>query len=347
MVVARIGVPDAPPTAPDTSPAPTGLVTSAASSGLVTSAASSGLVTSAASTGLVTPPAPAGLVTPAGSASPVTPAPPTVPGAPVAPFPRTVPPATPAVAPRGAGRPPRRDAGRRTARAFLPVALAFLLAVPLLVAAHKARSAPFGDRLTVHARVEHGPRPALRARGATVEAYDTATGHPRWTYAREGQRPLVVLPARGDAIALWDDGLVTATVRDDGRAVRWHRALPDAAPWLAGRGGAGVLRVLGPRVLAVVTPRRVAAYRLADGDLRWVLPARPGCAFAPARGVRHDGALLIAQPCATADDWTGEIVAVDELGRITPHRTPLGGERRGEHHSAEHPHAEKVLARPR
>ncbi|GAA5040644.1 outer membrane protein assembly factor BamB family protein [Streptomyces siamensis] len=277
----------------------------------------------------------------------IVPTAPALPGLSAVPAPTALPRTVPAVAPPGAGRRDRSGGGRSAVRAFLPVALVFLLVVPLLVAAHTARSTPFGDRLTVHARGEHGPRPALRARGATVEAYDAVTGRPRWTYAREGRRPLSVLPARGDAIALWDDGLVTATARDDGRAVRWHRALPDAAPWLAGRGGAGVLRVLGPRVLAVVTPRRVAAYRLADGDLRWVLPAHPGCAFAPARAVRHDGALLIAQPCATADDWTAEIVAVDELGRITPDRAPLGGVRRGEHHSAEHPHAEKVLARPR
>jgi hypothetical protein len=96
-------------------------------------------------------------------------------------------------------------------------------------------------------------------------------------------------------------------------------------------------------MLAVVTPRRIAAYRVADGDLRWVLPARRGCAFAPARAVLHGTALLVAQPCPVSDSWTAEIIAVDDLGRITPHRTPLGNER----HSAEHPHAGKVVARPR
>ncbi|MFI6487792.1 hypothetical protein [Streptomyces sp. NPDC050564] len=58
-------------------------------------------------------------------------------------------------------------------------------------------------------------------------------------------------------------------------------------------------------------------------------------------------ALLIAQPCAATDSRTGEIVAVDEVGRITPDRTPLDNERRGEHHSVEHQHTEKVVARPR
>ncbi|WP_406328944.1 hypothetical protein [Streptomyces sp. NBC_00203] len=233
---------------------------------------------------------------------------------------------------------------------LLPAALALLLAAPLLAAAHQARTAPYGDRVTVHiphARVEHATRPPLRTAGATVEAYDAQTGRPRWTYTREGRRPLGVLPARGDAIALWDDGLVTATVRGDGSAVRWHRALPGAAPWLAAHGGAGVLRALGPRMLAVVTPRRIAAYRIADGDLRWLLPARRGCAFVPARAVRDRAALLIAQPCAATDSWTGEIIAVDDLGRITPDRTPLGSDRRGERHSLEHAHTGKVVARPR
>ncbi|WP_330303621.1 MULTISPECIES: hypothetical protein [unclassified Streptomyces] len=239
---------------------------------------------------------------------------------------------------------------RRPLRPLLPTALALLLAAPLLAAAHQARTAPYGDRLTahtLHARVEHATRPSLRTAGATVEAYDAQTGRPRWTYTREGRRPLGVLPARGDAIALWDDGLVTATVRGDGSAVRWHRALPGAAPWLAAHGGAGVLRALGPRMLAVVTPQRVAAYRIADGDLRWLLPARPGCAFVPARAMRARAALLIAQPCAATDSWTGEIIAVDDLGRITPERAPLDNERRGERHSLERAHTGKVVARPR
>ncbi|WP_405926100.1 PQQ-binding-like beta-propeller repeat protein [Streptomyces sp. NBC_00035] len=215
-------------------------------------------------------------------------------------------------------------------RRFLLPALALLLAAPVLAAAHQARSTPFGDHVTVHARVAHEARPSLRTTRDAVEAYDAETGRPRWSYAREGRRPLAVVPARGEAIALWDDGLVTDTARDDGRAVRWHRALPGASPWLADHGGNGVLRPLGARMLAVVTPQRIAAYRIADGDLRWVLPARQGCEFAPARAVRLGTALLIAQPCPAGDatgSWTGEIIAVDDLGRITPDRTPLGNER--------------------
>lgn len=277
-------------------------------------------------------------------------------------------PAEPAPTPRTPPRAPHRDPGRRAPRPdpgpraphqdhaphralrrVLPAVLALLLAAPLLAAAHRVRPAPYGDHLTVHARVEHDRRPALRRTGITIEAYDQATGRPLWAYARKGRHPLDVLHARGDAIALWDDGLVTATATatatepGGGSAARWHRALPGAAPWLAAHGRAGVLRSLGPRILAVVTPRRIAAYRIADGDLRWVLPARLGCAFAPARAVRHHRALLIAQPCAATDNWTDEIIAVDDLGRITPDRTPLGNER----HSAEHPHTGKVVARPR
>jgi hypothetical protein len=238
-------------------------------------------------------------------------------------------------------------------RRLLTPALALLLAASLLAAAHQARPTPYGDHITVYARVDvdsSDARPALRTTKGAVEAYDEATGRPRWSYVREGHRPLAVVPARGDAIALWDDGLVTATATDtalrDGGVVRWHRALPGAAPWLAAHGGSGVLRPLGSRMLAVVTPQRMAAYRIADGDLRWVLPAGRGCEFAPTRAVRHGTALLIAQPCPDddgIDNWTAEIIAVDDLGRITPDRTPLGNER----HTAEHPNAEKVVARPR
>ncbi|MFF9766767.1 hypothetical protein ACF1GT_09165 [Streptomyces sp. NPDC014636] len=207
----------------------------------------------------------------------------------------------------------------------------------LLGAARQLRPAPYGDRLLP---TGHGEW-AARARGAAVVGYDRRTGAPRWRYARVGQRPVAVLPARGAAITLWDDGLLTDT---DGRSVRWHRALPDAAEWLRAQGGTGVLRPLGRGILAVVTPRRVTAYRTADGDLRWVLPARAGCAFRPEGAVRRGAALLLAQPCADAA-WTGQLVALDDLGRIAPDRTPLGNDvpapRPG------HLDAEKPLARPR
>ncbi|AZM57514.1 hypothetical protein DMA15_07850 [Streptomyces sp. WAC 01529] len=214
----------------------------------------------------------------------------------------------------------------------LPVALA-LLALPLVTAAHHSRPAPYGDHLTVHARVDgENPRvdPGLKVRGRAVEAYDTRSGEHRWTYTREGRRPVTVLAAPGHAFALWSDGLVTDTERAGGRSVRWHRAIPESAPWLrtpAARDGAGVLQPLtaDTRMLAVVTPHRIAAYRTADGDLRWILPARRGCAFEPARSLRRDGALLVAQPCAgTTAAWTSQVIAVDDYGRIVPGRTPLG-----------------------
>ncbi|MEU3986474.1 hypothetical protein AB0F77_41530 [Streptomyces sp. NPDC026672] len=220
---------------------------------------------------------------------------------------------------------------------FIPFAL---LVVLLVTAAQHTGPAPYGDRFTPHT-AGAGGTPLLRIRDGAVEAYDPAGPRPRWRYARDGRRALAALPTRGSAIALWDDGLVTGT---DGRAVRWHRALPDAAGTLRARGATGVLRPLGHGMLAVVTPRRVTGYRTADGDLRWVLPARPGCAFRPERAVRHGAALLVAQPCA-AGAWTAQLIAVDDLGRIAPGRAPLGnGAPRAE---IEHRHPEKVLAPPR
>ena len=225
--------------------------------------------------------------------------------------------------------------------------LALLLAIPLLAVAHHTRPAPYGDHLTVpvtaRARVA-----ATRgsAHGAPhSRAHDPRTGALHWRYAREGRRPLTSMHARGDAITLWDDGLVTAT---DGRTVRWHRALPAPGDWLPAHGATGVLRALGHGMLAVVTPPRIAAYRIADGDLRWMLPAREGCAFEPERAVHHGKALLVAQPCPRAA-WTAQLIAVDDLGRITAHRRPLGNEvpDEGGGPRLEHPHPEKVLARPR
>ncbi|MEV8550287.1 hypothetical protein AB0L04_10755 [Streptomyces glaucescens] len=241
-------------------------------------------------------------------------------------------------------RPHRRGAG------LLLALLCLLPAVPFLAAAHEARRAPFGDRLSVHTRAvgEHAVR--TRLHGSAVEARDPRSGALHWRHTRDGRRPLTALHARGETITLWDDGLVTDT---DGHRVRWHRALPAATGWLRARGGTGVLRPLGRGMLAVVTPRRVTAYRVADGDLRWVLPARRGCAFAPARAVRHGGALLLAQPCAPSAPWTAQLVAVDDLGRIAPRRRPLGNTlppgRSGRGHGTRtgHPDAEKVVAPPR
>ncbi|MEU7427276.1 hypothetical protein [Streptomyces sp. NPDC040750] len=215
--------------------------------------------------------------------------------------------------------PTRRGTPAALRRALGPLLLLCLIC--LLGVAHHTRAAPYGDRLLGEPGAPAGAW-TTRARGAAVVAYDTRTGAPRWRYERLGRRPVAVVPARGKVIALWDDGLLTAT---DGRSVRWHRALPDATGWLRGRGGTGVLRPLGRGILGVVTPRRVAAYRTADGDLRWMLPARPGCAFRPEGALRRGPALLVAQPCAHGA-WTGQLVALDDLGRITPDRTPLGNE---------------------
>ncbi len=214
--------------------------------------------------------------------------------------------------------------GTRPARRLLLPALVALLAVPLLTAAHQARPAPYGDRLVAPAGLPAATDPAVRIRGARVQAYDTATGRTRWTYARTGHRPLTVRTVPGHVFALWSDGLVTDTVRGDGRAVRWHRAVPafDGRP-------AGVLQPLDPAgaMLAVLSPQHIAAYRAADGDLRWVLPAGRGCHFVPSRTARRDHVLLVAQPCAEPAPWTEQLVPVDALGRVTPGRDPLGNGR--------------------
>ncbi|MFE6894720.1 hypothetical protein [Streptomyces sp. NPDC057694] len=230
-------------------------------------------------------------------------------------------------------RPARRPPRRPRAGLLRPV-LAALLALPLIAAAHGTRPHPFGDHIARVPAHSGAPAPALRVSDGAVEAYDA--GGTRWRHAREGRRARAVLPAAGHAFALWSDGLVTDIERRTAAAVRWHRAVPDAASWLrtpGAQGGAGVLQPLGPgaRMLAVVTPQRIAAYRTADGDLRWVLPARAGCAFAPAAAARRGTALLVAQPCTGHDAaWTDQIVAVDDLGRIAPGRTPLGNELPGE-----------------
>ncbi|MFI1940331.1 hypothetical protein ACH44C_24655 [Streptomyces purpureus] len=230
-----------------------------------------------------------------------------------------------------AGRSADRSVNRtgvRTVRRGVRLALAVVtavLALPLVTAAAThSRAVPYGDRLTAHTSAAvTAMEPALRVRGHAVEAYDPATGHRRWTYTREGRHPLAVLPLPGHALALWSDGMVTDTVREDGSAVRWHRVIPafDA------RSGS-VLQPLDPqaKMLAVVTPERIAAYRVADGDLRWILPPRRGCTYVPQRHLRTSDALLIAQPCTEPAAWTAELVAVDEFGRIEPDREPLGNE---------------------
>ncbi|MGW2791450.1 hypothetical protein ACWC9H_16175 [Streptomyces sp. NPDC001251] len=213
-------------------------------------------------------------------------------------------------------------------------AVAAVLALPLVTAAHHADRPPYGDRFARFAAPPAAPA-AVRIRGAAVEAYDRDTGARRWTYRRRGSRPLALYRAPGHAFALWTDGMVTDT---GPRRVRWHRAVPGLGAWLAGRPdrAAGVLQPLDAdaRMLAVVTPERVSAFRADDGDLRWLLPAKQGCAFDPARTAHLRGVLLLAQPCRGRDArnqaWSQELTAVDGLGKITPGRTPLGNDLPGE-----------------
>ncbi|MFD7317625.1 hypothetical protein [Streptomyces sp. NPDC059883] len=235
----------------------------------------------------------------------------------------------PRTGPRTGPRGRFRYRPRRRTRLLL-AALSAVLAVPLVTAARQSRDFPFDDRLTVHTTAAPGPtaqEPDLRTAGPRVEARDPGSGTLRWVHERTGSRPLALAAGPGHAFALWSDGLVTDTERVTGSAVRWHRALPGLADWLAAGPGraAGVLQPLAPgsRMLAVVTPQRIVAFRAGDGDLRWVLPAARGCAFDPGRYVRTAGILLVAQPCPGHTDWTAELMAVDDLGRIVPGRTPL------------------------
>ncbi|MFD5035145.1 hypothetical protein ACFWM0_32705 [Streptomyces sp. NPDC058405] len=244
--------------------------------------------------------------------------------------------------------------GARSGSRLALALVSAVLAVPLVTAAHQSRHAPFGDQLTVHAAVSApapgAPDPVLRSAGPRVEARDPRSGALRWVHERTGHRPLSLAAAPGHAFALWSDGLVTDTERTTGDAVRWHRALPGLADWLAAGPGraAGVLQPLGPRgrMLAVVTPRRIAAYRVPDGDLRWVLPAAGGCAFEPRRSVRTGGALLVAQPCGGRGAWTSGVIAVDGLGRIVPGRTPLGNELPEDRPKSQGHRPEKAVTRP-
>ncbi|GGX94506.1 hypothetical protein [Streptomyces hiroshimensis] len=203
-----------------------------------------------------------------------------------------------------------------------PASLALLLATALLAlflaAAHHARPAPFGDRLTVHPAARHARGAAdaparLHLAPDGLEAYDPATGARRWTYARTGHRPLQARTARDRALALWDDGLVTGTALHDGALSVWHRGVPGAA---ARPARLAALHLLGPQpgAVAVVTPQLITAYGPGDGGLRWHREAGPGCAFDPARTAHRAGVLLIARHCAPGAPWTSCIAAVSEAG---------------------------------
>ncbi|MFB0618986.1 hypothetical protein [Streptomyces sp. AGS-58] len=67
-----------------------------------------------------------------------------------------------------------------------------------------------------------------------------------------------------------------------------------------------------------------------DGDPRRVPPGHRGCLCRPHPAVRRGAAPLPAQPYAHTA-WTGQLVALDDRGRITPGRDPLGDDppRRG------------------
>jgi len=111
------------------------------------------------------------------------------------------------------------------------VLIALLAALVLGVNARDLRPAPFGDELVARS-APAGPADALR-RGAdrSVQAYDTRSGRPVWSYRRPGRTPLGLVTVAGTTVAVWDDGMLTG-VRPDQAAVRWHRFVPGLAAWL-------------------------------------------------------------------------------------------------------------------
>ncbi|MGH1555243.1 hypothetical protein ACRAWF_35450 [Streptomyces sp. L7] len=166
----------------------------------------------------------------------------------------------------------------------------------LAVAQQHIRPAPL--RRPPHPGTPGPPADTARARGDVVgrtTGGPCAGGTRAWAAVRSTCCP------RGKRSPSGTTGSSQST---DGRSVRWHRAPARGGRVAAHRAAAGVLRPLGRGMLAVVAAR-IAAYRTADGDLRWVLPARAGCAFRPERAVRHGRALLVAQPCAHGA-WTAQ-----------------------------------------
>ncbi|MFF4650117.1 hypothetical protein [Streptomyces sp. NPDC001380] len=246
--------------------------------------------------------------------------------------------------PRPRGLPPR---------AALPPA-AVLLVLLAGAAAHAHRPAPYGDRIAAPGAAgvlpagsagasAGGPGPDGPAAGRLavdgldlrigpgLEAYDARTGRHLWSYRRRGAAALHAVRSGGDAVVVWDDGLLTA-VRPAGHRVRWHRAVPGLAAWL--RGGPGgspgpggtpaavgrartVLQpVDGPEPwLGVFTPALAMGFRDRDGDLRWILAPPRGCAFAPDRAARTDAAAVVARPCTgTGDGGRARTVEVAGYG---------------------------------
>lgn len=211
-----------------------------------------------------------------------------------------------------------------TPRSILP-ALAVLLVLVAGAAAHANKPVPFGDRVEgpgvagaspVNAQSPGGAPLDLRV-GPGLEAYNALTGEHAWSYRREGATALQLSMAGESAVVLWDDGLVTS-VRPSDHQVRWHRAVPGLAEWLAGEGEPGadkrteeqrrqLARERAATALqtvpgtspwvAVVTPGLTMGFRDADGDLRYNSKPPGSCLYDPQRTVRTDHAVLVPRTC--------------------------------------------------
>jgi hypothetical protein len=223
--------------------------------------------------------------------------------------------------PRPAARP--NVNGMRTAPLVL---VALLAALVLGVTARDLRPAPFGDDLVARSAAAV-PADALR-RGAdrSVQAYDTRTGRPVWSYRRRGRTPLELVAAAGTTVAVWDDGMLTG-VRPDQPAVRWHRYVPGLAGWLARLRRAHALDrgvLLAPLgaggTFLVLTPGLVVTYTTADGAIRTDTLSPPGCSYAPTGALRAGDQVVVARPCAVRS--TVEAFGADGRSWQSP-ATPL------------------------
>ncbi|MFJ8044223.1 hypothetical protein ACIRBX_27340 [Kitasatospora sp. NPDC096147] len=210
-------------------------------------------------------------------------------------------------------------------RSLLPAA-AVLVVLGAGAAAHANKPVPFGDVLVKPGAVDASPVGAQsRATGALelkvgpgLEAYDRLTDEHLWSYRREGATALHLSMVGENAVVVWDDGMVTS-VRPADHEVRWHRAVPGLAEWLAGtdlkdagtrtesaklatavRRAAAALQPVNEADggwVAVVTPALTMGFREADGDLRFNSRPPSGCSYDPMRAVHTDFAVLVPRSC--------------------------------------------------
>ncbi|MFJ5925215.1 hypothetical protein ACIQF6_21675 [Kitasatospora sp. NPDC092948] len=210
-------------------------------------------------------------------------------------------------------------------RSVLPAA-AGLLVLAAGAAAHANRPQPFGDQVLPGAAnaapvgAQSAGAGALDLRvGPGVEAHSRTTGELLWSYRRNGNTALYVATLGEDAVAVWDDGMVTS-VDLASQSPRWHRSVPGLADWLSAGGEPGAAErtdeqrkqlamqraaaALHPSAdpkadpfVTVVTPGLLMGFRDRDGDLRFNSRPPAGCAFEPERTAQTDDAVLVPRVC--------------------------------------------------